>query len=90
MIWAVTAPIMFCKTRFLLISENEFFHELKCNGMTGFVEFILLVIQLRCCSVLLLYVLNFKQHSDIGPEVLVEKTILHYAISNAIMNILFK
>ena len=24
---------------FLLLSENEFFHETKCNGMTSFMEF---------------------------------------------------
>ena len=39
MIGAVTAPIIFGQMHFLLISENEFFHEIKCNGMTSFMEF---------------------------------------------------
>ena len=39
MIGAVTVPIIFGKTYFLLISENEFFHEMKCNGMTSFMDF---------------------------------------------------
>ena len=34
-----TAPIIFGKMHFLLISENEFFHLIKCNGMTSFLEF---------------------------------------------------
>ena len=36
---AVTATIVFGKIHFLLISEKEFFHEIKCNGMTSFMEF---------------------------------------------------
>ena len=28
---------------FLLKSENEFFHEMKCNRMTSFMEFIITV-----------------------------------------------
>ena len=39
--FAVTAPIIFDKIHFLLISENEFFHEIKCNGMTSFLEFMM-------------------------------------------------
>ena len=35
----VTAPIIFGKMHFLLISENEFFHQIKCNRMTNFMEF---------------------------------------------------
>ena len=27
------------KIHYLLISENEFAHEIKCNGMTSFMEF---------------------------------------------------
>ena len=26
---------------FLLISQNEFFHEIKCNGITSFMEFMM-------------------------------------------------
>ena len=32
---------MFGKMHFLLISENEFFHEIKSNGITSFMEFML-------------------------------------------------
>ena len=39
MIGAVTASIIFGKTHALLVSENEFFHELKRNRMTRFMEF---------------------------------------------------
>ena len=39
MIGAVTAPIIFGKMHFLLIPENEFFHEIKFNGMTSFMDF---------------------------------------------------
>ena len=39
MIGAVTALIIFGKMHFLLISENEFTHEIKCNGMTSFMDF---------------------------------------------------
>ena len=35
----LTAPIIFGKIHFLLISENQFFHEEKCNGMTSFKDF---------------------------------------------------
>ena len=38
-IGAVTAPIIFGKVHFLLISENEFTHDIKCNGITSFTEF---------------------------------------------------
>ena len=41
MINAVTVPIIFGKTHFLLISENEFYHEIKCNGITSFMEFMI-------------------------------------------------
>ena len=35
-------PLMFFgKMHFLLIPENEFFHEIKCNGMTSFMEFMM-------------------------------------------------
>ena len=34
MIGAVTAPIIFGKVHFLLISANEFFHEIKRDGIT--------------------------------------------------------
>ena len=33
------AVIIFGKMHFLLISENEFTHEIECNGMTSFVDF---------------------------------------------------
>ena len=39
MIGAVTATIIFGKIHFLLISENDFTYEIKCNGMTSFKEF---------------------------------------------------
>ena len=39
MIGAVTAPIIFGKMHFLLISENEFTLEIKCDGMTSFMDF---------------------------------------------------
>ena len=35
----VNRPIIFGKMHFLLISEIEFFHEIKCNGITSFMEF---------------------------------------------------
>ena len=35
----VIAPIIFGKMHFQLIYENEFFHEIKYNGMTSFMEF---------------------------------------------------
>ena len=31
-------PIVFGKMYFRLLSENKFFHEMKCNGMTSFME----------------------------------------------------
>ena len=31
--------IIFGKMHFLVIPENEFFHEIMCNGMTSFMEF---------------------------------------------------
>ena len=43
MIGTVTAPIIFGKMHFLLISGNEFIHEIKCNGMTIFIEFMIFV-----------------------------------------------
>ena len=36
-----TAPIILGKMHSLLISENEFLHEIKCNGMTSFMEFMI-------------------------------------------------
>ena len=33
------APIIYNSMHSLLISENEFFHEVKCNGMTSFMDF---------------------------------------------------
>ena len=45
MIGAVTAPIIFGKMHFLLISENEFFHEIKCNGITNFMEFMISLLE---------------------------------------------
>ena len=36
----LTALIIFGKMHFLLISQNEFTHEIRCNGMTSFMEFI--------------------------------------------------
>ena len=42
---AVTAPIIFGQMHFLLKSENEFFHEIKCNGRTSFMEFMMCVMQ---------------------------------------------
>ena len=35
----VPALIIFGKILFPLISENEFFHEIKCDGMTSFMDF---------------------------------------------------
>ena len=35
---AVTAPFIFGKTHFLLISENEFTHEIKRDGITSFTD----------------------------------------------------
>ena len=43
----LTSPIIFGKMHFLLISENLFFHEIKCNEMTSFMEFMFLVIDKR-------------------------------------------
>ena len=40
----LSAPIIFGKMHLLLISENEFTHEIKCNGMTNFMEFMFKVI----------------------------------------------
>ena len=39
------APIIFGKMHFLLISENEFTHEIKYNGMTSFTEFMCSTLQ---------------------------------------------
>ena len=39
MIRGVCPLIIAGKDHFLLISENEIFHEIKCNGMTSFMEF---------------------------------------------------
>ena len=39
MIRVVTALIIFGKIHFLLISEKEFFHEIKRDGITSFMEF---------------------------------------------------
>ena len=44
----VAAPIIFGKMHFLLISENGFFREIKCNGMTSFVEFMSDVWSVHC------------------------------------------
>ena len=41
MIGAVTAPIIFGKKHFLLISEIEFFHKIKCNVLTSLMEFMM-------------------------------------------------
>ena len=41
---AVPALIIFGKMHFLLISENEFFHEIKYCGMTSFMEFVFYVL----------------------------------------------
>ena len=41
MIRAVAALIIFGQMHFLLISENEFTHEIKCNGMTSFMKFMI-------------------------------------------------
>ena len=35
----LTAPIIFGKMHFLLISENEFTHEIKRDGITSFMDF---------------------------------------------------
>ena len=32
------------KMHFQLIPENEFFHEINCNGITSFTDFILLAV----------------------------------------------
>ena len=40
-IGAVTAPVIFGKMHFLLISENDFFYEIKCNGITSFMDFMI-------------------------------------------------
>ena len=37
--WGGSTPIILGKMHFLLISENEFTHGIKCNGMTSFIEF---------------------------------------------------
>ena len=42
-IW--TALIISVKMHFLLLSENEFFHEIECNGMTSFMDFMFFVLQ---------------------------------------------
>ena len=39
MIRAVPVLIIFGKPHFLLISENEFNHEIKCDGITSFMDF---------------------------------------------------
>ena len=36
---AFYSPIIFGEMQFLLISENEFTYEIKCNGMTSFMDF---------------------------------------------------
>ena len=41
MIRAVATLIIFGQMHFLLISENEFTHEIKCNGMTSFMKFMI-------------------------------------------------
>ena len=33
--------IIFGKKHFLLISENEFFHQIKCDGITSFMGFMI-------------------------------------------------
>ena len=38
-----TALIIFGEKHFLLVSENEFTHEIKCNGTTSFMEFMKMV-----------------------------------------------
>ena len=35
---------------FLLISENEFTHEITCNGMTSFMEFMRLGVRSTACD----------------------------------------
>ena len=35
----LTSQIIFGKMHFLLIWKNEFFHEIKCKGMTSFMDF---------------------------------------------------
>ena len=35
------ALIKFDKMHFLPMSKNEFFHEIKCDGITNFMEFML-------------------------------------------------
>ena len=40
MIWIETTLIIFGKIHFLSKSENEFFHEIKCDGITSFADFI--------------------------------------------------
>ena len=39
MIGAVIASVIFGKMHFLLISENEFFHEINCNRISSLMEF---------------------------------------------------
>ena len=49
--WAVTSPIIFDKMHFLLISEKELFHEIKCNEMTSFMEFKWLALAIVAVSI---------------------------------------
>ena len=39
--WELPQSYIFGKMRFLLMPENAFFHEIKCNGMTSFMEYML-------------------------------------------------
>ena len=43
-IGAVTAPIIFGKMHFLLISQNEFTHEIKRDGITSFMDFMTIIL----------------------------------------------
>ena len=52
----IATPIIFGKMQFLLISENEFFHEIECNGMTNVMELMLGV----------LIILSFVQIARLG------------------------
>ena len=45
------ALIIFGKMHFLLISENEFFHEIKCNRMTSFMKFMFAVMNNALSSI---------------------------------------
>ena len=62
MIGAVTAPIISGKMHFLLISENEFNHEIKSNGMTSFMDFML-----SCCQSVFLFT-TLALHEVTGIE----------------------